>query len=102
MEKKNISAVIYARVSTNGQDYDRQLDDLDNYVDRFARIDLSELSVIEAEIIELVQRGEIDKAIRLYEQQGLEEKYKQQVAVGKKTTMAIDTLRIIQKQAYRG
>ena len=82
------------------EDYDRQLDDLDNYVDRFARIDLSELSVIEAEIIELVQRGEIDKAIRLYEQQGLEEKYKQQVAVGKKTTMAIDTLRIIQKQAY--
>ena len=82
------------------EDYDRQLDNLDNYVDRFARIDLSELSVIEAEIIELVQRGEIDKAIQLYEQQGLEEKYKQQVAVGKKTTMAIDTLRIIQKQAY--
>ena len=63
-------------------DYDRQLDNLDNYVDRFARIDLSELSAIEAEIIELVQRGEIDKAIQLYEQQGLEEKYKQQVVIG--------------------
>lgn len=80
-------------------DYDRQLDNLDNYVDRFARIDLSELSVTETEIIELVQRGEIDKAIQLYEQQGLEEKYKQQVVVGQKATLAIDTLKNIQKQA---
>ena len=81
-------------------EYDRQLENLDNYVDRFARIDLSELSAVEAEIIELVQSGDIDEAIRRYDQQGLEEKYKQQVAVGQKTTMAIDTLKIIQKQAY--
>lgn len=32
--KKNISAVIYARVSTNGQDYDRQLNDLREYASR--------------------------------------------------------------------
>ena len=31
---KNISAVIYARVSTNGQDYDRQLNDLREYASR--------------------------------------------------------------------
>lgn len=80
-------------------DYDRQLDNLDNYVDRFARIDLSELSTTEAEIIELVQRGKIEKAIQLYEQQGLEEKYKQQVVVGQKATAAIDTLTIIRQQA---
>ena len=81
------------------EDYDRQLDDLDNYVDRFARIDLSELSDTEAEIIECVQRGEIDKAIQLYEQQNLEEKYKQQVSVSQKATKAIDTLKIIKHQA---
>ena len=34
MEKKNITAVIYARVSTNGQDYDRQLNDLREYASR--------------------------------------------------------------------
>ena len=81
------------------EDYDRQLDNLDNYVDRFARIDLSELSATEAEIIEYVQRGKIDKAIQLYEQQGLEEKYKQQISIRQKVTTAIDTLAIIQKRA---
>ena len=34
MKKKNITAVIYARVSTNGQDYDRQLNDLRDYASR--------------------------------------------------------------------
>ena len=34
MNKKNITAVIYARVSTNGQDYERQLNDLRDYASR--------------------------------------------------------------------
>ena len=34
MDKQNIKAVIYARVSTNGQDYDRQLNDLREYASR--------------------------------------------------------------------
>ena len=34
MERKNITAVIYARVSTNGQDYERQLNDLREYAIR--------------------------------------------------------------------
>ena len=34
MEKKDITAVIYARVSTNGQDYERQLNDLREYASR--------------------------------------------------------------------
>lgn len=34
METKNISVVIYARVSTNGQDYERQLNDLREYANR--------------------------------------------------------------------
>lgn len=80
-------------------DYDRQLDNLDNYIDHFARIDLSELSSTEAEIIELVQRGEIEKAIHLYEQQNLEEKYKHQVIVSQKAKAAIDTLTLIRQQS---
>ncbi len=81
-------------------EFDQQLDNLDNYIDRFARIDLSELSETEARIIELVQKGEIEKAIELYEAQGLEEKYKQQVAIGRKTAAAIDTLTIIKEQSF--
>ena len=34
MDKHNVKAVIYARVSTNGQDYERQLNDLREYANR--------------------------------------------------------------------
>lgn len=80
-------------------EYDQQLEDLDNYVDRFARIDLSELSNIEAEIIELVQKGDIEEAIRRYEQQNLEDKYKQQTDVGMKAQAGIDTLTVVREQS---
>lgn len=60
------------------EQYNSQLDNLENYVDRFAHIDLSELSDEEQKIIELVQQGEIDKAISLYEEMDLLAKYQQQ------------------------
>lgn len=50
--------------------YARQLENLDNYVDRFARIDLSEISAAEQEIIGLVQAGRIDEAIARYDELG--------------------------------
>lgn len=50
--------------------YARQLENLDNYVDRFARIDLSEISAAEQEIIALVQAGRIDEAIARYDELG--------------------------------
>lgn len=81
-------------------EYDQQLENLDNYIDHFARIDLSELSSTEAEIIELVQHGDIEKAIQLYEDQKLEDKYKEQVTVAEKTSKAIDTLTSIKAQSY--
>ncbi len=55
------------------ENYERQLDNLDAYVDRFARIDLSEISSVEQEIIELVQQGKIDEAIERYEQLNIED-----------------------------
>lgn len=54
---------------------DRQLDNLDNYVERFARIDLSELQEEEQEIIKLVQEGRFDEAIAKYEELNLVEKF---------------------------
>ena len=58
--------------------YNEQLDKLENYVERFARIDLSEISEQEQQIIALVEQGDIDEAIRQYEELNLLGKYQQQ------------------------
>ena len=47
--------------------YEEQLENIDTYLDRFTRIDLSELSIYEQEIIGKVYSGDIDSAIGLYE-----------------------------------
>lgn len=54
--------------------YALQLENLDNYVDRFARIDLSEISSFEQEIIALVQEGKIDEAISKYDELNVKDK----------------------------
>ncbi len=59
--------------------YYEQLDNLENYVDRFARIDLFELSAQEQQLIELVQEGKIDEAIQLYESADYLSQYNAQV-----------------------
>lgn len=55
------------------ENYEKQLDNLEIYIDRFARIDLSEISSVEQEIIELVQQGKIDEAIQRYEDLNIED-----------------------------
>ena len=55
--------------------YEKQLDNIDNYVDKFSRIDLNELDTEERQIIELVKSGSIQEAISSYEEQNLLEKY---------------------------
>ena len=57
-------------------EYQTKLDDLESYVDRFARIDLSELDEVEREIIRLVQAGDMEGAIARYEAQDLVGKYR--------------------------
>lgn len=42
-------------------------ENMDNYIDQFSRIDLSSLSKQEQKIIDLIQNGKIDDAIKLYE-----------------------------------
>ncbi|MDE5757832.1 MAG: hypothetical protein K2H85_04385, partial [Allobaculum sp.] len=74
------------------ENYEKQLDNLDNYVDRFSRIDLSELSAVEQEIIALVQEGRIEEAIAKYEEQNYVDKYTKEVAEIKEVSSAIDRL----------
>ena len=47
--------------------YDNALKNLDNYIDQFARIDLSEVSAEEQRILNLVEQGQIDEAVKAYE-----------------------------------
>lgn len=74
------------------QEYGRQLENLDNYVDRFARIDLSEILPVEQEIIELVQAGKIDEAIAKYEELNAKEKLLDGISKRKEVGEAISTL----------
>lgn len=79
------------------ENYEKQLDNLENYVDRFSRIDLSELSSVEQEIIELVQQGRIDEAIAMYERQNYVDKYTREVSQIKEVSSAIDQLSDLKK-----
>ncbi len=47
--------------------YQNQLTNLDNYIDQFARIDLSEVSAEEQRILDMVEEGKIDEAVKAYE-----------------------------------
>jgi hypothetical protein len=80
------------------ENYEQQLDNLDNYVDRFSRIDLSELSSVEQEIIELLRSGRIDEAIAKYEEQNYVDQYIREVADIKEVSSAIDKLSSVQSQ----
>lgn len=55
--------------------YREQLATLDNYIDQFARIDLSELSEQEQRIIEMMQEGKVEEALKAYAELGLIEKF---------------------------
>ena len=78
--------------------YDKQLENLENYVDRFARIDLSEISSQEQEIIELVQQGRFDEAISKYDELDIKNKLTQQINNRKTVREAKSTLDEIERQ----
>ena len=72
--------------------YDKQLDNLSNYVDRFARIDIGELDENERNIIELVKSGKIEEAIKKYEDFKLVEKFEAETSEKRQIDESIKTL----------
>lgn len=67
-------------------DYEARLEKLDNYIDRVARIDLSELTEKENAIITLMQNGKVDEALKAYDEMNLEAKLANEIkAVGSLT-----------------
>lgn len=59
------------------EQYQIQLSNLDNYIDQFARIDLSEVSAEEQQILEMVEDGRIDEAVKAYEELDISGKLRQ-------------------------
>ena len=86
------------RIDELKDEYERQLEDIDKYIDRFARIDLSELSKQEASIIACVQNGNMDEAISLYERQSFINHYKQECAAITELKNARQTLQAMKQQ----
>ena len=56
--------------------YAQKMEDIHSYFEKFARIDLSELSSVEANILELIQDGDIDSAIKKYDELDIDKKLK--------------------------
>ncbi|MDE6310991.1 MAG: hypothetical protein K2L96_04140 [Muribaculaceae bacterium] len=56
------------RLANLQEEYETRLDKLETYIDRFSRIDMTELSAAEQQIIDMVQAGNIDEAIKRYEE----------------------------------
>jgi len=67
------------QISSLEDNYEQQLQNLDTYVDKFARIDLSELDEFEKEIMELVKEGRFEEAIAKYDEQDLTTKLQEGV-----------------------
>ena len=81
-----------ARMDSLESAYDDKLSKLENYIDKFARIDLSDLDRDEQQILALVQKGEFDEALRIYESQNLTERLQQSRADQSRLASARDQI----------
>lgn len=70
--------------------YESQLKNITAYINRFARIDLENLSLVEREIISAIEDGNIDKAIEMYDKQKLVQTFLTQVEQRKQMLKAMD------------
>lgn len=72
--------------------YEKQLDSLDNALDRLSSLDLSELTPQEQEIIDLVNQGHINEAIEKYDKLHPESEYNRSLNQTKEEEDAIKRL----------
>lgn len=66
-----------ARINALEEAHEEKLNQLDTYIDKFARIDLSDISQDEQRIVALVQEGRFEEALQIYEDQHLSERLQQ-------------------------
>jgi len=84
-----LSTEIYnQRMDSLEAEYEEKLQNLENYIEKFARIDVSELDAVEKNITDLVQAGNFDEAVAIYDQQDFPAKLAQSQADRQKLTDA--------------
>lgn len=77
-EKKEVLK-LQMRLKEIEKEYEEKMSNINNYVETFARIDLSEMSNIEKEALQLVEDGHIEDGIQKYEELRLSQQTKQQL-----------------------
>lgn len=77
-EKKEVLK-LQMRLKEIEKEYEEKMSNINNYVETFARIDLSEMSNIEKEALQLVEAGHIEEGIKKYEELRLRQQTKQQL-----------------------
>lgn len=76
---QNIDTVDYEKKLQSIQDeFDERLEQLDTYIDHFVHIDLTTLSDQDRKIMNLVQQGKLDEAIRIFDEKQLLQEYSRQ------------------------
>lgn len=86
------------RMDALEEEYEEKLTHLENYIDKFARIDLSDLNQDEQQIIDLVQAGDFDQALALYDKQDLANRLAQSRADKQKLTDAREQIAQAERQ----
>lgn len=71
---------------------------LDYYADKFARINKDELSAMERQAMALVEKGDIDGAIHIYEASGIVEQFSNKMAQRDSLQQSLQTTRRLIKQ----
>jgi len=66
------------RINELESEYEKKIGNIDNYINKFIHIDLSELDKEGKKIVDLVRKGKFDQALALYDELNLIEKYKEQ------------------------
>lgn len=79
-------------------EYDEKLGKLETYIDRYARIDLSDLDADEQQIVELVKAGKFDEALQIYDRQDLASRLSQSRAERQKLEEARQQIALAEQQ----
>lgn len=77
-ERKNVIE-LQTKLQQIEKDYEEKLSNINTYVETFARIDVSEMSSIEKEALQLVEDGHIEDGIKKFEELRLGQQTKQQL-----------------------
>ena len=91
-------ATFEQEMSQLSQEYDKRMKLLDYYADKFARINKDELSAMERQAMALVEKGDIDGAIHIYEASGSVEQFSNKMAQRDSLQQSLQTTRRLIKQ----